>query len=539
MKPCFVLLLCGYAQLTACGSTGSGQPLEAVATSNSQPSSDQTSPAPHMQLRTAVKDMGVADYMWVACSDGDCVVSFDGADPAALYNLVVQSADLHEGVPTPKYTVQFSSSDASNENVQKYRSKPAHHYSPSASRKIFPADKLVDVSAIPESLLQSVQKFDVGVGIGIISKYDSVTAALYCQTSMIAVYVDQVISSDNDSRKLTDAELNQLCKQFDAIAESMVEKFGKIPDINKDGVVVLLITPSVNKGLNAGDSYVSGFFSPNDMAPKSDYNQNSNEREILYLAAPDPDGLYGAKVDRELILRGHPATFAHELQHLKSHYHHVTVANANNFLGEELWLNEGLSHLMEDLEGYNVANPFNVQWYLTQTQLPIVYRSLFQDKLALRGGYYLFLRYLFEQSVSPDEFIKTLIESESVGTKGIENAFSSDISDFNTFERFLMHFGVMLAVNGYGVTSDPHFTFKTANMDATTGWANGICFPCTMNIGYDLDMANVHTDDYKTLSSFDIWATGTKIVTVDPSANELHVSGPSEAKIQAAIVRVK
>ena len=76
-------------------------------------------------------------------------------------------------------------------------------------------------------------------------------------------------------------------------------------------------------------------------------------------------------------------------------------------LPEENWLNEGMSHFMEDWAGYGVENPSRYAMYLAS---PSTYGVVTQSSpnLMERGASYLFLRFLYEQASDGTAFIRSL-----------------------------------------------------------------------------------------------------------------------------------
>ncbi|MDZ7630899.1 MAG: hypothetical protein U5K74_05960 [Gemmatimonadaceae bacterium] len=111
-----------------------------------------------------------------------------------------------------------------------------------------------------------------------------------------------------------------------------------------------MFTPLVNRlTLNSGQcgSYVAGFFNGADLSGNANANRDR------------PDLLLVVRVNRRVVRPCHqssldgvrtqpPANFIHELQHMISYNQHVLSRNAGT---EAVWLNEGLSHIAEELGG--------------------------------------------------------------------------------------------------------------------------------------------------------------------------------------------
>jgi hypothetical protein len=175
--------------------------------------------------------------------------------------------------------------------------------------------------------------------------FGTVTATLKYLGDHVAVYVDDARPS---GAGLSDAEMQQFGALFDRTLYSIdVQTFGTASDVDGDSHVIVLMTPAVN-GLTAtadcaSAGYVAGFFFADDLVPRA---ANSNHAEIFYTAAPDPDGVKSCAHSVATIKRIAPATFIHEFQHMISFNQHAIVRGGT---AELSWLNEGLSHIAEEL----------------------------------------------------------------------------------------------------------------------------------------------------------------------------------------------
>lgn len=162
--------------------------------------------------------------------------------------------------------------------------------------------------------------------------------------------------------------------------------FGPLEDIDRNGRVVLLFTPEVNRlggegavgAERAGTSGIGGFFLPLDLAASGRGGEGaaeaagescpaSNEAEIIYLASADPEGSVGRPVATDRLLRDAPAIVAHELQHLISAGRRVPSSSAGFAAAEEVWLDEALSGVAEEVAG------------LAALELPLGERITFDD----------------------------------------------------------------------------------------------------------------------------------------------------------------
>ena len=107
---------------------------------------------------------------------------------------------------------------------------------------------------------------------------------------------------------------------------------------------------------------VSGFSLPLDLAasgrggddapePAGQSCPASNEAELIYSASADPEGSVGGALPTDRLLRDVPALVAHELQHLISAGRRVPRASAGFAAAEEVWLDEALSAVSEEVVG--------------------------------------------------------------------------------------------------------------------------------------------------------------------------------------------
>ena len=179
------------------------------------------------------------------------------------------------------------------------------------------------------------------------STYTTVTARLVYSGTNILLYVDNASPTTGG---FSDTEYANFGKQFDSdLFPIDVAAFGATSDIDANGKTFVLFTPVVNRltlTANSCGSYVAGFFNGADLSG----NVNANKGEIFYSSVPgEPAG--GATcqaLPQATVRQSAPATFIHELQHMISYNQHVLTRTGST---EAVWLNEGLSHLAEELGG--------------------------------------------------------------------------------------------------------------------------------------------------------------------------------------------
>ncbi|MFQ5529597.1 MAG: hypothetical protein ACE5FP_04545 [Gemmatimonadota bacterium] len=161
-----------------------------------------------------------------------------------------------------------------------------------------------------------------------------------------AVIVEDTVGAGSFST----AEYQAIASNFDdVIFATDTLYFGSPADIDANGGrIVLLFSAGVNTMSDVNpngydDGIVAGFFCPTDLGA------SGNEAEMFYLVMPDPTGQYTVAADagitKEDVLTFANGTVAHEFQHLIN----AQTGSGGAF---NVWLNEGLSHLAEEVVGH-------------------------------------------------------------------------------------------------------------------------------------------------------------------------------------------
>ena len=222
-----------------------------------------------------------------------------------------------------------------------------------------------------------------------------------------AIYVDDSVPGGG----LTTADLNAIGVAFDSVVYPLdVAQFGSESDVDSNRVVLILLTIKINELVpkpSCDTSFVTGFFYGADLLPG--FRTQYNNGEIFYGFVPDPTPpstrcQYTTQQVRALL----PTVFIHEFQHMISFNYHVLIGNGDP---EVLWLNEGLSHLAEELGGlhydslsdslnsfrYLIGNLYNAFSYLKNPQSVALITENPPGTLEERGAAWLFLRYLADR----------------------------------------------------------------------------------------------------------------------------------------------
>jgi hypothetical protein len=292
-----------------------------------------------------------------------------------------------------------------------------------------------------------------------------------------------VADTANPAGGFTTADYQVFANFFDAhISPLTDEHFGALTDIDDNDHTILFFTKEVNRLTSfSSSSYIGGFFHPRDLLSKSACS-TSNAGEILYLMAPDPTGTINGNVRSVNFVGGITAsTMVHEQQHLinAARRQHV-LELSGDARNEETWLNEGISHLAEELLFYRMAqrapeNNYslnNIQGFGRTLELEAFQMDNFQrfklflespsssspyhktDGLNNRGASWSFLRYVVDrQPAGHAQFLRNLVSSS---TRGIPN-LSGAIGGANIFAEWLADWSVAVyADDRVNNSSDRH-----------------------------------------------------------------------------------
>jgi hypothetical protein len=187
------------------------------------------------------------------------------------------------------------------------------------------------------------------------------TAPDYRGGRVVAITNRAIVVADtlNPSGGYSDDEYAALAVSFDTLVDPLDRAaFGDPSDIDHNGKIVLFFTKAVNDLTpKTSSSYVGGFFDGRDLFPTAstvdfDGCAGSNVGEMFYVMVPDPTR--GGPFTKTNVASEVLGTLAHEYQHLINASRRMYInTQATDF--EEVWLNEGLSHIAEELLFYRVS----------------------------------------------------------------------------------------------------------------------------------------------------------------------------------------
>lgn len=230
---------------------------------------------------------------------------------------------------------------------------------------------------------------------------DNVDSTTYTVAATLAVVSENAYWYVDDSLDLSSERLNRAAAVYEVdIRPLMVSSFGDIwnPGVDNDPRLAVLHTPL--RG-------VFGYYGGADEYP-IETHPNSNQREMIYL-------------DSSRLQPGSAAylgVLTHELQH---------AIHWNADSSEEVWINEGMSELAQELAGYRTGS---ADAFLGR---PATQLNFWPDALGAAGPHYgasvLFLDYLAQQFGGYSS-LKKLISDKRDGALGLDAYLSSYDTSF-------------------------------------------------------------------------------------------------------------
>jgi hypothetical protein len=246
--------------------------------------------------------------------------------------------------------------------------------------------------------------------------------------------------------------------------------FGTEPDLDHDGRIQLVFTRLTR------DSGVA-FFSSCDLAAL-DGCEASNHGEYLYLTPPDAiQPPYNTPSAIKEIL-------AHEVAHLL-HFQRKVLRNHLQTWQDGVYLSEGIGALAQDVTGYQAGN-----LYVTRAALDGIEQFSLADVLhgsepepsrqgVLRGGGYLFVRYLYDraggdratgvqlENTGGPTLLRALLDSPLWIDQALPSVTSADLASLE------LDFYTALALSnreevGGAAAANPCFQYLPASVDPVT-----------------------------------------------------------------------
>lgn len=260
--------------------------------------------------------------------------------------------------------------------------------------------------------------------------------------------------------------------------------FGQESDVEGSGRIDVLTSFTVN------DYGAIAYVTWCDLGELAGCGGRSNGSETIYMGIPDPSSDYSSP-------NAITEIWAHELNHLV-YASHKYVDNGQLDARENIYLTEGMSELAQDLTGFNNGNQYiwasaidMREFYGNEdysTQGVSVndflrgesYYSARRDG-PLRGGAYLFLRYLFEQAggfvVNDDgsftdaggmAFLHDWFNAPELGPDCVEALTGRSTEDV------ALDWYTALVLTGRNLNDDPVFNYDDRVQDPITKFEFGV-----------------------------------------------------------------
>lgn len=288
----------------------------------------------------------------------------------------------------------------------------------------------------------------------------------------------------------TDAELTAFGTAFDTLVFALdTSYFGAPTDIDGNGRIAIFFTPDINK-LATGAGYIGGLQFSRDLFPATATSQvagcaGSNEGEMFYMAVPDPMSSNAGYKNKANLANTVVTTLMHEFQHTINGGRRIYVNNASSF--EDVWLNEGLSHISEELIYYKASgqtpgsnldvaalrasqaqiNAFNtyvsqnfgrLKAYLSATESFSPYALV--DGLEMRGAIWELLRYSVDRKGGSERTLWYNLVNSSVSGQANFNAVLGDITAL-TRDWAVAQFLNDASINNQAIYSYPSWNFRS------------------------------------------------------------------------------
>lgn len=281
--------------------------------------------------------------------------------------------------------------------------------------------------------------------------FDEVTATLRFIGDHTEIWVDDRTPAENRPVDLLQAVGERFDDEIYPIDRAA---FGEESDIDGNGRVLILLTPTVN-ALNTQATVdeglvVLGFFFGADLFTPEEGAPFSNQGEIFYAVVPDPTMQFSpADIPLEEVDDDLSGIFAHEFEHMISANQHLIVRNGPF---EETWLDEGLAHHAETLNGFPLQNRLRSALFLDEPEATSLVAG--DDTLERRGAAWLLIQYLVDRF--GEEILGVLVQTRLIGTVNVEGA--TDGSMPQLFHEWTS------ALFLDGISDDPLFRFVSLDL---------------------------------------------------------------------------
>ena len=277
-------------------------------------------------------------------------------------------------------------------------------------------------------------------------------ATVVAENEKVVAFVQDDLKPD--SANIDDDQILQMINLFKDDMDVVISMFGKPSDVDGDGKVLLLFTHLVDER-----GSVAGFYQASSVLSVEN-GGNGNQSDMMFISPTQGLSFY-----RSLLV--------HEFQHLINFNQHVIVRSGN---AEVSWLNEGLSHLSEDLveRGFEDGGNVNlVNAFLANPAIAGLEGSASSNKQK-RGAAYLFVRSLVDRL--GESVLMRLVQTGLSDRDNIENVSGEKFEDVHAL------WAAQLYASGNGLVEHPmlNYTFEFLQPSGSRG------FPMPVALYYGL-----------------------------------------------------
>ncbi len=268
---------------------------------------------------------------------------------------------------------------------------------PPADPRVLAMQLKPNVGVIPEVVTNTAPVYKLGdkrkfwISNTDTQEHKVVTAELKYMTDVVAMWVEDGVRFDQNDLQASADRFTEKTYPTDR------EFFGSEwkPGVDSDPRLQILHA----RGLGEN---VAGYYSSADEYSQK-VNEFSNEREMFYISADSGN----AKPNSTF----YDGTLAHEFQHM---------IHWNNDRNETSWVNEGMSELASDLNGFDVGGHDMSYAQKPDTQLTTWGDPSQESNSEHYGGSYLFMRYFLDRF--GEDLTKAVVASPKNGIAGFNDA---------------------------------------------------------------------------------------------------------------------
>jgi hypothetical protein len=291
------------------------------------------------------------------------------------------------------------------------------------------------------------------------ANFDRITATLLYEGDHTLIYVD-----NRALHSLTAAEIQQIGDRFDDQSyPTDVGAFGGPSDIDANGKVIIILSPTVNAlttpDIMAQGARIVGFFFAIDLIVGASgpgggpFNPFANFAEIFYAVVPNENNEFtGARVTKAETVNLLGSVFAHEFEHMISFNQHVLIRDAVE--PEALWLDEGLAHMAESLNGFHGQNRLRSAFFLDSPHDVTLVAG--GDGLDERGAAWLFVQYLVDRL--GEAVLGRLVQTNLTSTANVSAAAG------RPFATLFHEWAATLMLDGDGIPNDAIYELTSVDL---------------------------------------------------------------------------